>query len=57
MQRPSRLNELATMMIKQAKLLKHSGLVAEARELARRALALRSYDRLAMQPVRIRVRR
>lgn len=57
MKRTGRLGELATMMMKQAKLLKDSGLVAEARELARRALALRSYDRLSMQPVRIRVRR
>lgn len=57
MKRHGRLNDLARMMIKQARLLKQGGLLTEARELARRALALRAYDRLALQPVRIRVKR
>lgn len=57
MKRHGRLNDLAGMMIKQARLLKQGGLLTEARELARRALALRAYDRLALQPVRIRVKR
>lgn len=57
MRKSGRLTDLAIMMIKQARLLKQGGLLAEARELARRALALRAYDRLAPQPVRVRVRR
>ncbi|WP_165784302.1 hypothetical protein [Zhengella mangrovi] len=57
MQKTSRLTDLAAMMIKQARMLKETGLAAEARSLARRALALRAYDRLSLQPVRVRVRR
>lgn len=54
--------ELARMMIKQAKMLKSSGFYAEARGLARRALAVKDFAHLyhadlQPQPVRITNRR
>lgn len=54
--------DLARMMIKQAKMLKSSGLYAEARALARRALAIKDFAHLYQaqlqpQPVRITHRR
>ena len=51
--------DLARMMIKQAKLLKDAGLVTEARDLAKRAVAINSYGHhaYAPQPVRIDGRR
>lgn len=59
--RTNKALELAHMMIKQAKMLKSAGLLAEARGLARRALAFKSmghnYDRMQYQPVRISSRR
>lgn len=59
--RTNKALELAHMMIKQAKMLKSAGLVAEARGLARRALAFKSmghnYNNMQYQPVRISTRR
>lgn len=51
--------DLARMMIKQAKLLKNAGLMVEARELARRAMALNALGHNAEElvPVRANQRR
>ena len=46
--------DLARMMIKQAKLLKNAGLMVEARELARRAMALNALGRNAEELVPVR---
>lgn len=52
---PSFLLDLARTMIKQAKLLKSEGLIAEARGMARRAIELNQigHASMRMQPVRI----
>ncbi|WP_421848806.1 hypothetical protein [Oricola sp.] len=53
--RRSLLLDLARVMIKQAKLLKHQGLIAEARSIALRAIELNHLGHAAMraQPVEI----
>lgn len=57
--RTNKVIEMARMMIKQAKLLKQSGLVREARVLARRAVALNNFGHLIssgrQQPVPVRI--
>lgn len=59
--RPSLVLDLARAMIKQAKMLKHQGLIAEARAIARRAVELNhmghASQRLQPVPVRTRQRR
>lgn len=57
--RTNKAIDLARMMIKQAKLLKNAGLMVEARELARRAVALNTLGHSArtLAPVRISHRR
>lgn len=51
--------DLARMMIKQAKLLKSAGLLAEAQGLARRAwkMNLMAHSTQRLQPIRVRSRR
>ncbi|WP_306119369.1 MULTISPECIES: hypothetical protein [unclassified Roseitalea] len=53
--RTNKALDLARMMIKQAKLLKNAGLIAEARELARRAIAINGLGHHAarLEPARI----
>ncbi|MEQ8401328.1 MAG: hypothetical protein RIB53_05685 [Roseitalea porphyridii] len=55
--RSNKALDLARMMIKQAKLLKGAGLIAEAKALARRAIEINAIGhqatRLQAQPVRI----
>jgi len=55
--RSNKALDLARMMITQAKLLKGSGLIAEAKALARRAIEINAIGhqatRLQAQPVRI----
>jgi hypothetical protein len=53
--RPTLLLDLARIMIKQAKLLKAQGLLAEARGIARRAIELNhiGHASLRTQPVRV----
>ncbi len=46
--------DLARMMIKQAKLLKNAGLMVEARQLARRAIALNTLGHNAGELVPVR---
>lgn len=57
--RTNKAMDLAAMMIKQAKMLKSAGLIAEARGLARRALAFKdmghTYARLQAKPVPVRI--
>lgn len=59
--RTSMAIDLARMMIKQAKMLKNAGLIADAKNLARRAIDMNSLGHSAMrmqaQPVRINDRR
>lgn len=57
--RQNRFRELARMMIHQARMLKSAGLAGEARQLARRAIALKDYGStpMALQPVSVRSRR
>ena len=60
-ERPHTALDLARMMIKQAKLLKGAGLIAEAKGLARRAIEINMIGhharRMQAQPVRITNRR
>jgi hypothetical protein len=57
--RSSLILDLARIMIKQAKLLKSQGLLAEAREFARRAVELNHAGHASqrLQPVPVRVKR
>lgn len=61
--RSNKAMDMAHMMIKQAKMLKSVGLFAEARALARRALAMKGAGhafeqlRVQMQPVPVRIKR
>lgn len=59
--RPTLVLDLARIMIKQAKLLKAQGLLAEARSIARRAIELNQMghasQRLQPIPVRAKYRR
>ena len=59
--RPNTAIDLARMMIKQAKLLKGAGLVAEARDLAKRAMEMNTLGHAALKleviPVRVDGRR
>lgn len=57
--RPTLLLDLARLMIKQAKLLKAQGLMAEARAIARRAIELNHVGHASerLQPVPVRVKR
>jgi len=56
--RSQTLFQLARMMIKQARMLRDAGLVAEARALAKRAIAMDSCGWAARspQPVPVRIR-
>lgn len=60
MSRTNKALDLARMLIKQAKLLKASGMVSEARTLARRAwemnMMAHSTQKLVPIPIRIRAR-
>lgn len=53
------LRDLARMMIKQARLLKSAGLISEAKQLARRAIAMNAAGHMAphLQPIPVRVQR
>ncbi|WP_306049726.1 hypothetical protein [Oceaniradius stylonematis] len=59
--RTNKALDLARIMIKQAKLLKGAGLIAEATDLANRAIAINTLGhesmRMQVQPVRIADRR
>ena len=57
--RPNLLLDLARVMIKQAKLLKAQGFMAEARSLARRAIELDQigHASLRLQPIPVKARR
>ena len=53
----NRALDMARMLIRQARLLKDAGLVAEARELARRAIAFNTLGHAAARPARVRIDR
>lgn len=57
--RTNLLLDLARIMIKQAKLLKASGLMTEARSIARRAIEFNhaGHASMRLQPIPVRVRR
>ncbi len=56
--RTNGLLDLARMMVKQAIMLKHTGLKRDALALARRAIKINTlgHAQLKMQPVRVRAR-
>ena len=59
MPRTNKALDLARMMIKQAKFLKHAGMVSEARSMARRAweMNVMAHATAKLQPVPVRISR